>query len=155
MLERYRRQITGWHSTDTIVPRRDQLRVGIVTLQPVIFGSASQGLQYTAGEPSQCQESSTDDEAAFSDLKNHRAPPPAAEGIVASEAASIIVPTVPSWIAEGSQYSIRIDVAYSEGCDTEYPRNCEHYLAQLTARPAFPRAKEYEYFPMPDMLMLR
>ena len=114
--------------------------------------SAPQGLQYTAGEPSQCQESSTDDEAAFRDVKNHRAPPPAAEGIVASEAASIIVPTVPSWIAEGSQYSIRIDVAYSEGCDTEYPRNCEHYLAQLTARPEFPRAKEYEYSPMPDML---
>ncbi|CAN9388299.1 unnamed protein product [Alternaria alternata] len=114
--------------------------------------SASSGLQYTANEPSQCQGSFTDDEAAFRDLNNHRAPPPAAGGVVASEAASIIVPTVPSWIAEGLQYSIGIDVAYSEGYDTEYPRNYEHYLAQFTARPAFPRAKEYEYFPMPEIL---
>ncbi|OAG19454.1 hypothetical protein CC77DRAFT_1062599 [Alternaria alternata] len=34
------KQTTGWSSTDTIVPRRDQ-RVDIVTLQPVIFGVAS------------------------------------------------------------------------------------------------------------------
>jgi hypothetical protein len=114
--------------------------------------SASPGLQYTADEPSQCQESFTDDEATLRDLNNHRAPPPAAGGVVASEAASIIVPTTPSWIAEGPQYSIGIDVAYSEGYDTEYPRNYEHYLAQFTARPAFPRAKEYEYSPMPEML---
>ncbi|KAB2105345.1 hypothetical protein AG0111_0g6524 [Alternaria gaisen] len=113
---------------------------------------ASPGLQYTADEPSQCRESFTDDEAAFRDLNNHRTPPPAAGGVVASEAASIIVPTVPSWIAEGSQYFIGIDVAYSEGYDPEYPRNYEYYLAQFTARPAFPRAKEYEYFPTPVML---
>jgi hypothetical protein len=114
--------------------------------------SSSPGLQYTADEPSQCEESFTDDEAAFRDLNNHRAPSPAAGGVVASGAASTIVPTVPSWIVEGSQYSIGIDVAYSEGYDTEYPRNYEHYLAQFTARPAFPRAKEYEYSPMPEML---
>jgi hypothetical protein len=114
--------------------------------------SASSGLQYTADEPLQCQKSFTDNGAAFRDLNNHRAPPPAAGGVVTSEAARIIVPTVPSWIAEGSQYSIGIDVAYSEGYDTEYPRNCEPYLAQFTARPVFPRAKEYGCSPMPDML---
>ncbi|CAN9382990.1 unnamed protein product [Alternaria alternata] len=113
---------------------------------------APPGLQYTADEPSQYQESFPDDEAKPRVLNNHRAPPPAAGGVVASEAASIIVPTTPSWIAEGPQYSIGIDVAYSEGYDTEYPRNYEHYLAQFTARPAFPRAKEYEYSPMPEML---
>ncbi|KAF7679047.1 hypothetical protein GT037_002795 [Alternaria burnsii] len=104
--------------------------------------SASLGLQYTADEPSPCQESFTDDEVAFRNLNNHRALPPAVGGVVASEASPIIVPTVPSWIAEGSQYFISIDVACSEGYDTEHPRSYEHYLAQFTARPAFPRAKE-------------
>jgi hypothetical protein len=103
-------------------------------------------------ELSQDQESSARDGTALWKFTTHRTSSPAAEAIIKSEVVSIVVPTVPSWIAESSRYDIAMNTAYSEGYNPKHPQHYEGYIAQFTARPAASRPKEYEYRPMPDML---
>ncbi|CAG5153005.1 uncharacterized protein ALTATR162_LOCUS2997 [Alternaria atra] len=103
-------------------------------------------------ELSQDQESSARNGTAVWEFTTHRTPSPAVEAVTKPEVVSIVVPTVPSWIAESSRYDIAMNTAYSEGYNPEYPQHYEGYIAQFTARPAASRPKEYEYRPMPDML---